>query len=62
VGLNAERRPAGLGLKGIEERVRDLRGTVFIQTTAGTGTTVMIRLPLERPAVEAESALARAAG
>jgi len=62
VGLNPQRRRSGLGLKGIEERVRDLRGTMFIQTTAGSGTSVMIRLPLPNPAIEPESPLARAAG
>jgi signal transduction histidine kinase len=62
VGLNPQRRRSGLGLKGIEERVRDLGGTMFIQTTAGSGTSVMIRLPLPTPAIEPESPLARAAG
>ncbi len=62
VGLEPTRRRAGLGLRGIEERVRDLRGTMLIQTAAGTGTTVMIRLPLPKPAVQEEVALARAAG
>jgi len=62
IGLDPHRRRAGLGLKGIEERVRDLRGTMHIQSAAGTGTTVMIRLPLPRPAIETEVALALAAG
>jgi signal transduction histidine kinase len=62
VGLDPERRRAGLGLRGIEERVRDLRGTMHIQSGAGTGTTVMIRLPLPHPEIQAEVALASAAG
>jgi signal transduction histidine kinase len=62
VGLRPERRRAGLGLRGIEERVRDLRGTLHIQSAAGKGTTVMIRLPAPQAAPRAEVALARAAG
>jgi signal transduction histidine kinase len=62
VGLDPERRRAGLGLRGIEERVRDLRGTMHIQSGAGSGTTVMIRLPLPHPEIQAEVALASAAG
>lgn len=62
VGLDPERRQAGLGLRGIEERVRDLGGTVQIQSAAGSGTTVMIRLPLPRPEMQPEVAFARAAG
>ncbi|MGH9369992.1 MAG: sensor histidine kinase [Vicinamibacterales bacterium] len=62
VGLEPARRRAGLGLRGIEERVRDLRGTMLIQSGPGTGTTVMIRLPLPQPRAEGEVALASAAG
>jgi signal transduction histidine kinase len=62
VGLDPARRRAGLGLRGIEERVRDLRGTVLIKSAAGTGTRVMIRLPLSRPVLQEEGKLARAAG
>jgi signal transduction histidine kinase len=62
VGLEPERRRAGLGLRGIEERVRDLHGTVSIDSGEGKGTTLRIKLPLARPAHPAEVALARAAG
>jgi signal transduction histidine kinase len=61
VGLQPERRRAGLGLRGIEERVRDLRGTLHIQSAPGRGTTVLIRLPIPQPA-HTEATLARAAG
>jgi signal transduction histidine kinase len=62
VGLEPTRRQTGLGLRGIEERVRDLRGTMLIQTGAGTGTAVTIRLPLPEGEITGEVALARAAG
>jgi signal transduction histidine kinase len=62
VGLDPARRRAGLGLRGIEERVRDLDGTTIIQSAAGTGTIVMIRLPLTKPALAEEGQFARAAG
>ena len=60
VGLGSERRGDGLGLRGIEERVRELHGVMTMQSTPGQGTTLAIRLPL--PSGTAEVALARAAG
>jgi signal transduction histidine kinase len=64
VGLDPARRGRGLGLIGIEERVKELRGTVVISPVIspdGTrGTTVAVRLPL--PVQLTEVALARAAG
>jgi signal transduction histidine kinase len=60
VGLDTERRGDGLGLRGIEERVRKLDGTMTIHSTPGRGTTLAIRLPL--PAAATEVTLARAAG
>jgi signal transduction histidine kinase len=60
VGIDPAHRAGGLGLRGIEERVRELRGTTQIRSDAGKGTTVTIRLPL--PAREYEVARARAAG
>jgi signal transduction histidine kinase len=62
VGLEPARRRAGLGLRGIEERVRDLRGTMLLQSAAEKGTAVMIRLPLPESPARTEAALARAAG
>jgi signal transduction histidine kinase len=46
VGFNALSRSAGLGLRGIEERVRELGGTVSIQSAKGSGTTMKIVLPV----------------
>jgi signal transduction histidine kinase len=60
VGIDPTRRASGLGLRGIEERVRELRGATTITTAAGAGTTVAIRLPL--PARDREAVRARAAG
>ena len=60
VGLNPGRRRNGLGLRGIDERVRELKGTTIIAQDAGGGTTVAVRLPL--PARITEVPRARAAG
>jgi signal transduction histidine kinase len=61
VGLDSARRGAGLGLRGIEERVKELHGVVTIAGAAGEGTKVEIRLPLPT-GTKKEAALARAAG
>lgn len=60
VGLNPIRRRNGLGLRGIDERVRELEGTMTIVREAGGGTTVAVQLPL--PASAAEVPRARAVG
>lgn len=60
VGIDPAKRAGGLGLRGIEERVRELRGTTRIRSDAGGGTSVTIRMPL--PVHEAEVTRARAAG
>jgi signal transduction histidine kinase len=59
VGIDPARHRAGLGLRGIEERVRDLDGTVSVSGARGAGTTVTIRLPF---ATVGEAARARATG
>ena len=60
VGLDPARRRDGLGLRGIEERVKELEGTVTISREPAGGTTLAIRLPI--PAQIEETPLARAAG
>lgn len=60
VGLDPGRRRDGLGLRGIEERVKELHGTVSIARAAGRGTTLTFRLPVPAPIEEVP--LARAAG
>jgi signal transduction histidine kinase len=59
VGFDPARRRSGLGLRGIEERVKELAGTMSISGKAGEGTTLDIRLPLTEPR---EVPLACAAG
>jgi signal transduction histidine kinase len=61
VGIQPASRRTGLGLRGIEERVRDLDGTVDIQSTAA-GTSLMIRIPLPHQDTIQEVDLAHIAG
>jgi signal transduction histidine kinase len=58
VGLDPRRRAGGFGLRGIEERARELGGTVSLESATGHGATLSIRLPL----THVEAPLARAAG
>jgi len=60
IGLDSTRRSGGLGLRGIEERVRELGGSMSIRSGAGQGTTLMVLLPVPTPG--SEVTLARAAG
>ncbi len=60
VGLNPAHRGRGLGLIGIDERVKELQGSVAISPHGTSGTTVAVRLPIPAPLTEAS--LARAAG
>lgn len=60
VGLDPARRRNGLGLRGIEERVKELDGTVTISRQPRGGTTLALRLPV--PPHTQEVPLARAAG
>jgi signal transduction histidine kinase len=45
VGMAADRRAQGLGLRGMEERVNELHGTLTIDTGFGAGTTLRFWLP-----------------
>jgi signal transduction histidine kinase len=60
IGFDPARRRDGLGLRGIEERVKELHGTMSIGGAAGGGTALSIHLAL--PAGVMEAPLARAAG
>ena len=60
IGLDSARRGDGFGLRGIEERVKELHGVLTIASAPGQGTRLEIRLPL--PTAAPEVALARAAG
>jgi signal transduction histidine kinase len=57
IGLDPAAPREGFGLRGIEERARELGGTVSMKSAAGQGSTLTVVLPLE----SAEAALARAA-
>jgi len=62
VGIKPQSRKSGLGLRGIEERVRDLDGTVEIHSMPGAGTSLNIRIPLPRSTTQEEVTFARVAG
>ncbi len=59
IGLDPARGRRGLGLRGIDERVKELHGSMTISRHAGAGTTVSVLLPV--PAATTEAALASAA-
>ena len=56
VGLDPASGRRGLGLRGIEERVKELRGSMTIAKRAGKGTRLSVLLPI--PAQETEPAFA----
>jgi signal transduction histidine kinase len=61
VGFDPARPRDGLGLRGLEERVKELQGTMTISRATYGGTTLTVRLPV--PSIQPEEmALARAAG
>jgi signal transduction histidine kinase len=62
IGLNPARRRNGLGLRGIEERVKELQGSMTITQPPGSGTVLAVQLPLPPALVAVEEPLARAAG
>jgi signal transduction histidine kinase len=62
VGIRTESRKSGLGLRGIEERARDLGGTLEIHSAAGVGTSLTIRIPLPQGKPSEEVHFARIAG
>jgi signal transduction histidine kinase len=59
IGFDAAGRRNGLGLRGLEERVKELDGTMTISQSSRTGTTLSVRVPL--PARVGEVPLARVA-
>ncbi len=52
----AQGRKRGLGLLGMEERVRELKGTLSIRSQPAHGTSISIRLPVEEKRSELSSA------
>lgn len=57
VGFRTDQRSEGLGLRGLEERVKELAGSVRVASAPGTGTTLTVHLP-----VPGEARRARLAG
>jgi signal transduction histidine kinase len=45
-GIDPIRRRAGLGLRGMEERVKELEGRMLIESGAGAGTLLVVHLPV----------------
>jgi signal transduction histidine kinase len=60
VGVDSARRRKGLGLRGIDERVKELQGAMRIARGPRCGTALTVHFPL--PSALAEAPLARAAG
>jgi signal transduction histidine kinase len=60
IGFDPAQRREGLGLRGIDERVKELGGSMTVCSTPPRGTTITIDLPLESP--HREVPLARVAG
>jgi signal transduction histidine kinase len=59
-GIDPARRRAGMGLRGIEERAKELGGTMSVARNGRQGTLLAVVLPL--PLTLEEAPLARAAG
>jgi signal transduction histidine kinase len=60
IGLDPAQRRKGLGLRGIDERVQELHGTMRIAREPGRGTGLIVHLPL--PTLAVDVPLASAAG
>lgn len=45
-GFRPETRTNGIGLRGLEERVKELSGSIRLETAPGRGTTLVVQLPL----------------
>jgi signal transduction histidine kinase len=60
IGLDPARRRTGLGLRGIDERVKELQGSMTISQQPGNGTTLTVHLPV--PPSMTEASFARVAG
>jgi signal transduction histidine kinase len=56
VGLDPGRRARGFGLRGIEERVRELGGSIQLSSGIGKGATLSVQLPLSTETIRARAA------
>jgi signal transduction histidine kinase len=50
VGFSPSVKTGGLGIAGIDERVKELGGNLRIESEGGRGTLLFVEIPLERPA------------
>ena len=55
-GFDSGRRHEGLGLRGIEERIKELGGVTTITSAPGRGSTLAMQLPLPTPTAEEQRA------
>jgi signal transduction histidine kinase len=63
VGLQDQARNRdGLGLLGIEERVKELQGFLSIHSTNGAGTTLCVEIPVPETVVEEDQLATRSSG
>jgi signal transduction histidine kinase len=60
IGFDPAMHRDGLGLRGIEERVKELGGVMIVTSAAGRGTTIAMHVPVPVPMTEVQ--LARVAG
>jgi signal transduction histidine kinase len=58
MGLDTEQRRAGMGLVGIQERVREIQGAVAIHSRPGHGTTLDIEIPIPQGREDAHESAA----
>ena len=56
IGFDRGQHLTGLGLRGMEERVREVGGAITIKSALKRGTTLEVRLPLPTPTMEASLA------
>lgn len=56
IGFDSARRRDGLGLRGIEERVKELGGVMIVTSATGRGTTLAMHVPLPVPMTEVQLA------
>ena len=52
VGFDVDHKKESMGLRSIRERVSSVRGVVLVQSTPGTGTRILIQIPLKKTETE----------
>jgi signal transduction histidine kinase len=62
IGFETTLPRSGLGLLGLDERVRELGGTLAVESAPGRGTTLQITMPVPASPRAEEAAVARLAG